>query len=97
MADLIQTLRTTASVRDFLPEPVADDAIARILDTARFAPSGGNRQGWRVIVVRDEAKRRTLGEMYRLGWRRSEEHAADAANGFVSNGRPKPKRARTRK
>ena len=32
----------------------------RILDNARFAPSGGNRQGWRVIVVKDEAKRREL-------------------------------------
>lgn len=68
MADLIQTLRTTASVRDFLPDPVADDAIARILDTARFAPSGGNRQGWRVVVVKDPARRRALRDLYLPRW-----------------------------
>lgn len=68
MADLVQTLRTTAAVRDFLPEPVPDDALARILDTARFAPSGGNRQGWRVVVVKDPEKRRALRDLYLPGW-----------------------------
>ena len=68
MADLIHTLRTTAAVRDFLPDPVPDDALARILDTARFAPSGGNRQGWRVVVVKDAAKRRALRDLYLPGW-----------------------------
>ena len=50
---LIDTLRSTGAVRAFEPEPVPDDVLARLLDTARFAPSGGNRQGWRVIVVKD--------------------------------------------
>lgn len=68
MADLIQTLRTTAAVRDFLPDDVPDDALARILDTARFAPSGGNRQGWRVVVVKDPAKRRAMRDLYLPGW-----------------------------
>lgn len=66
--DLLQTLRTTASVRDFLPDPVPDDALARILDTARFAPSGGNRQGWRVVVVKDADRRRRLRDLYLPGW-----------------------------
>ena len=51
--DLIDTLRTTGAVREFTDEPVPDDVLARVLDTARFAPSGGNRQGWRVVVVQD--------------------------------------------
>lgn len=68
MADLLQTLRTTASVRDFLPDPVGDDVLARILDTARFAPSGGNRQGWRVVVVKDPAIRARLRDLYLPGW-----------------------------
>lgn len=68
MADLIETLRTTAAVRDFLPDPVGDDVLARILDTARFAPSGGNRQGWRVVVVQDRAKRVALRDLYLPGW-----------------------------
>lgn len=68
MPDLIDTLRTTAAVRDFLPEPVPDDALVRILDTARFAPSGGNRQGWRVVVVQDRQKRAALRDLYLPGW-----------------------------
>lgn len=68
MADLIETLRTTGAVREFLPDPVPDAVVARILDTARFAPSGGNRQGWHVVVVKDAAKRRALRDLYLPGW-----------------------------
>src|SRR5712691_1951274 len=45
--DLIETLRSTGAAREFRPDPVPDDVLARVLDTARFAPSGGNRQAWR--------------------------------------------------
>jgi nitroreductase len=66
--DLIETLRTTGAVREFLPEPVDDTVLHRLLDTARFAPSGGNRQGWRVIVVKDPGTRRALRDLYLTGW-----------------------------
>jgi nitroreductase len=66
--DLIDTLRTTAAVREFRDEPVPDAVLARVLDTARFAPSGGNRQGWRVVVVKDPEKRRALRDLYLDGW-----------------------------
>jgi len=66
--DLIETLRTTGAIRDFEPDPVADDVLYRILDTARFAPSGGNRQGWRIVVVKDAGKRRQLRDLYLRGW-----------------------------
>ena len=56
--DLVATLGSTGAARQFHPEPVPDEALARLLDTAPFAPSGGNRQGWRVIVVKDPAPRR---------------------------------------
>jgi nitroreductase len=68
MADLLDVLRTTGAARDFVPEPVDDATVARILDTARFAPSGGNRQGWHVVVVQDPAKRRALRDLYLPGW-----------------------------
>jgi nitroreductase len=55
--DLYEVMRTTFAARDFEDEPVPDDVIRRILDHGRFAPSGGNRQGWKVIVVREEATR----------------------------------------
>jgi nitroreductase len=66
--DLIETLRTTGAVRDFVAEPVPDDVVATILDTARFAPSGGNRQGWHVVLVKDADTRRRLRDLYLVGW-----------------------------
>jgi nitroreductase len=66
--DLIDTLRSTGAVREFSPEPLGDDVLRRLLDTARFAPSGGNRQGWRVIVVKDPPARLALRDMYLSGW-----------------------------
>ena len=61
--DLYDVMRTTGAVRQFADEPLPDDVLARILDNARFAPSGGNRQGVRVIVVRDTATREALAEL----------------------------------
>jgi nitroreductase len=61
-------LRTTGAVRDYLPDPVPDEVVFRILETARFAPSGGNRQAWRVVVVGDPGIRRGLRDIYLKGW-----------------------------
>ena len=62
--ELDEVMRTTAAVRDFLPDRVPDEVLHRILDRARFAPSGGNRQGWRVIVVKDRAIRSAIRDLY---------------------------------
>ncbi len=67
--DLIETLRNTGAVREFTDEPVDDDVVARILDTARFAPSGGNAQAWHVVVVKDAGTRIALRDLYLPGWR----------------------------
>ena len=45
-----------------------DETLARVLDTARFAPNGGNAQSWHVVVVRDPHSRRRMAELYRRGW-----------------------------
>jgi nitroreductase len=66
--DLVETLRSTGAAREFVDEPVGDDVLHRILDTARFAPNGGNRQAWRVVVVRDAATKRALRDLYLAGW-----------------------------
>jgi nitroreductase len=66
--ELIEALRTTGAVREFTDEPVHDATLARILDTARFAPSGGNAQAWRVVVVKDPEVRRQLRDLYLPGW-----------------------------
>jgi len=61
--NLLEAMRTTFSCRDFTDAPVTDDQLHRILDAARFAPSGGNRQGSHVVVVRDRSLRQRLGEL----------------------------------
>ena len=66
--DLIDTLRSTGAVREFTDQPVDDAAVARILDTARFAPSGANAQAWRVVLVKDPAVRTRLRDLYLPGW-----------------------------
>ncbi|HEX4493495.1 MAG TPA: nitroreductase family protein [Acidimicrobiia bacterium] len=66
--ELLDALRSTGAVREFTDEPVSDESLARILDAARFAPSGGNRQGWRVVVVRDPETRRAVRDLYLPGW-----------------------------
>jgi nitroreductase len=78
--DLLDTLRSTGAARQFRDEAVADDVVHRILDTARFAPSGGNRQGWRVVVVKDAATRRALRDLYLPGWY---EYLAQGQTGLV--------------
>jgi nitroreductase len=63
--ELYEVMRTTFAARDFTDEPIDDATLYRMLDHARFGPSGGNRQGWRVIVVRDRAKRAALLDLIR--------------------------------
>ena len=76
--ELTEAMRTTFACREFTDEPVSDEVLHRILDVARFAPSGGNRQGGHVVVVRDPAVRRRLGELVQPTLR---VYAAQAAAG----------------
>ena len=76
--ELYEVLRTTFAAREFTSDALPDDALAKILDQARFAPSGGNRQGWRVIVVHDPGTKRALADFSAFAGRR---YAAQAANG----------------
>ena len=61
--DLYDVMRTTFAARLFTDDDIPDATLYKILDNARFAPSGGNRQGWRVIAVRDQERRQALGPM----------------------------------
>jgi nitroreductase len=61
-------MRTTGAVRHFTDDVVANATIEEILDDARFAPSGSNRQGWHVVVVSDPAVRRQLADLMVPVW-----------------------------
>jgi nitroreductase len=77
---LTKAMRTTGAVRAFRSDEVPDRTVYEILDDARFAPSGGNRQGWRVVVVRDPELRVAIRDLYVLGWR---EYMAHVRRGKV--------------
>jgi nitroreductase len=66
--DVDEAARTAATVRYYRPDPVDPAVVEAILDTARFAPSGGNRQAWHVVVVTDPHRRRQLQELYLDPW-----------------------------
>jgi nitroreductase len=61
--ELYDVMRTTFAVREFTDDPLPDPILYRIIDNARFAPSGGNRQGTHIVTVRDAALRERLAEL----------------------------------
>jgi nitroreductase len=58
--NVTDAVNTRRSVRAFLPDPVSDETIARLLTTASRAPSGGNVQPWRIYVVNGDSMTRFL-------------------------------------
>jgi len=62
-------MRCAPTTRHFRSDPVPRETLRRVLENARFAPSGGNRQGWRVIAVQDPQTRRALRDLYQPHWR----------------------------
>jgi nitroreductase len=62
---LFEAIHTARALRRLKPDPVPDELIARVLDAAIRAPSGGNAQNWAFVVVRDADKRQQLGAIYR--------------------------------
>ncbi|HYZ81023.1 MAG TPA: nitroreductase family protein [Solirubrobacteraceae bacterium] len=66
--EIYDVMRCAPSTRNFTAEPVGREELERVLDNARYAPSGGNRQGWRVIVITDRDIRRRLRELYQEPW-----------------------------
>lgn len=66
--ELREALRTTGSIRRFAERPVDRATLYSILDDARFAPSGGNRQAWRVMVVDDPDLKAAIGDHYLDAW-----------------------------
>jgi nitroreductase len=66
--ELYELMRCAPATRQFTDDPVPRAALERVFENARFAPSGGNRQGWRVIVVTDPRLRRRMRELYEQPW-----------------------------
>ncbi|HEV7586040.1 MAG TPA: nitroreductase family protein [Solirubrobacteraceae bacterium] len=77
--DIYEAMRNAPTSRLFEPDPVDSEVLVRALENARFAPSGGNRQGWRVVAVQDPELRRALRDLYLPPWRAYMEQTGGAA------------------
>ena len=66
--DFFDVVTTQRAMRRLKTDAIPDDVLRKIMDAAICAPSGGNRQNWSFMVVRDPAKRARLGELYREAW-----------------------------
>jgi nitroreductase len=82
--DVYEALYTTRAMRRVRPDPIPADVQARILDAAIRAPSGGNTQNWRFLLVDDAAVKAQLGPIYRdcmsMLWATIYKDRLDAAN-----------------
>jgi nitroreductase len=67
-ADLFEIIRTTRSMRRLKPDPVPNELICTILEAGVCAPSGGNIQRWRFLVIRDANIKETVGAYYQRAW-----------------------------
>jgi nitroreductase len=95
--DLYEAMRCAPTSRRFTDEPVPTEVLTRVLENARFAPSGGNRQGWRVVVVRDAERRTALRDLYQPHWRAYMEQTGGArVLADIDNFAPKQVRGVTR-
>ena len=61
-------ISTTRSIRRIKPDPVPADVLQRVLQAAVWAPSGGNRQPWRMIAVQDPTVNKQLRDLYVEEW-----------------------------
>lgn len=77
---LYEAMSTLRAVRRLRPDKIPEAALARVLRAATWAPSGGNRQPWRIVAVRDSSLLESLGALYRGSWT---DYAADARRGLL--------------
>ncbi|HSG90297.1 MAG TPA: nitroreductase family protein [Pseudomonadales bacterium] len=80
--DLYAAMSTLRAVRRLRPDPIPEATVARLLQAATWAPTGGNVQPWRMVAVSGAEPKATLGRLYEARWRayaaHSRERVADA-------------------
>ena len=65
---LFDAIHSQRAIRHFSDKPVPDEAIETMLNAAIHAPSAGNRQPWRFVVMRDADLKRQLAQWYLSAW-----------------------------
>lgn len=63
-----ELIRKRYSVRAYRPDPIEDEKLAAVLDSARLAPTAANRQPFKIIVIHTAGRKEELGKIYRQDW-----------------------------
>ena len=66
--DIFEILHTTRAMRRLKPDPVPDALIRQILDAGIRAPSGGNNQTWRFLVIKDTEIKKRVQVVYKKAY-----------------------------
>ena len=66
--ELYDAMSTLRAVRRLRPDPIPDDVLDRVLLAATWAPTGGNHQGWRIVLITEPATKQALEDLYRPHW-----------------------------
>jgi len=66
MGDILDVITSRRSIRRFTSDPVPDELILKVLEAARWAPSGENEQPWKLVVVRNPETKAKIGEIAKL-------------------------------
>lgn len=80
---LYEAMSTLRAVRRLRPDPIPPEVLTRVLQAACWAPTGGNQQPWRVVVVQDPDRKAALAELYRPEWYRYIDNPAVPRNDTV--------------
>ncbi len=66
--EIYDAMSTLRAVRRLKPDPIPAEVMNRVLAAASWAPTGGNAQPWRIVLVTDAAPKKKLGELYASSW-----------------------------
>ncbi|MBI3128045.1 MAG: CBS domain-containing protein [Candidatus Tectomicrobia bacterium] len=76
---LHEAIHTQRAIRQFTEEPVSEEDVRALLDAAVRAPSGGNRQPWHFVVLRDPELKARVRDLYHRSWNAYKEKVAEMA------------------
>lgn len=65
--DILEVIKTRRSIRKYAPDPISEEELNKILEAGRWAPSAGNSQPWRFIVLRSEEVKKKLADTLTWG------------------------------
>ena len=68
--DLYEAMSTLRAVRRLRNDPIGDEVLHRVLTAATWAPTGGNAQPFRILLVKAPKKKQVLGQLYAERWTR---------------------------